>query len=909
MQSPREYRGGRKGGIMQIKQKIRKNSKKLFAMSAAVLMGLSLFTGYSVNNKSVSALEDNTKPVLSINVVGKGDVTVNTDLKYNQQFLVSQISPLNNEFDEGSKLDIEVKTDNEIDEIYVGDEELDGDYQGKQEYSFSYTTTDKDEQIYIGFAEPDPNYSSDGAISTASASDTTISDVTGKELDGEEIANLAMQWVGKIQYDHYSNPRDGMDCAGFVTMVYKKALGTLDWNPWGDVNGSYSGHYAQGGLYGENNWNTTDAYGILVPGMMNVEKWVDYFNTHQVTASQAYTSSDCSSVNFDDYFNVGDIVVYYFDTGGTNLGNSASGLMPHMGIYCGNNQVVQSTVNPTIGANGVVVASLDASMLKGQNTLQSFRIYRGTTTIKWYGTINLNKTFDGNSTATTSFSTSSTYIKDEYKDFVNADSEAGKDAKKTYKIVTPSKSEEVTSEDSNNNSTSESKTKTDTSDITVELDDNGTKSTIKWSDFTTTEEAETPVQGNVTFTVTAGCDVVNIDGKTLVSKGDVLKFEKAEGKYAYEKNGSSVIKLTNGKELNIDKLPIQKGITTYTVQEQTTYENYVLDTKTYTFTFECTGDEPSGTTINPKEQTDGSFTIDNKSIKIHTTATNAEVEDGKEINNSSIVKLTDKIAYSGLTIGKEYKVTGTLMNKDTGLPVLDSEGKQVTGETTFTAETEEGTVNVDFVFDASALGGSQVVVYENLFNLETGSIIAQHEDIEDEDQTVDVNEVLIHTTATVNDSHQAEAKGNITLKDKVYFDNLTEGMEYTVTGVLMDKTTGQPLLVNGKEVTASNTFTAKGSKNGYTTVEFNFDATGLEGKDLVVFETCTHTVVTTDEDGNEKKEETTVAEHKDINDTDQTISFAPKTGTGTDVTPYIACGAGAVVILAVVLVLTKKKKN
>ena len=872
-------------------------------MSAAVLMGLSLFTGYSVNNKSVSALEDNTKPVLSINVVGKGDVTVNTDLKYNQQFLVSQISPLNNEFDEGSKLDIEVKTDNEIDEIYVGDEELDGDYQGKQEYSFSYTTTDKDEQIYIGFAEPDPNYSSDGAISTASASDTTISDVTGKELDGEEIANLAMQWVGKIQYNHYSNPRDGMDCAGFVTMVYKKALGTLDWNPWGDVNGSYSGHYAQGGLYGENNWNTTDAYGILVPGMMNVEKWVDYFNTHQVTASQAYTSSDCSSVNFDDYFNVGDIVVYYFDTGGTNLGNSASGLMPHMGIYCGNNQVVQSTVNPTIGANGVVVASLDASMLKGQNTLQSFRIYKASQK-EWKGEITLNKTFDGESTATTSFSTSNTYIKDEYKDYVNADSEAGKDAKKTYKIVTPSKTESSTNE------SEKDEVKTDTSDITVELDDNGNKSTIKWSEFTTTEKTETPVQGNVTFTVTADCDVVGKTGKTLITKGTVVNFKKKESSFSYSDNsGTSKITLTNGKTLEIKNLPVQKGTTTYIVQEQTTYENYVLDTKTYTFTFECAGTEDYDYIFTPKEQTDEIFTIDNESIKIHTTATNAEVEDGKEINNSSIVKLTDKVAYSGLTIGKEYKVTGSLMNKDTGLPVLDSDGKQVTGETTFTAETEEGTVNVGFVFDASALGGSQVVVYENLYNLETGSIIAQHEDIEDEDQTVDVNEVLIHTTATVNDSHQAEAKGNITLKDKVYFDNLTEGMEYTVTGVLMDKTTGQPLLVNGKEVTASNTFTAKGSKNGYTTVEFNFDATELEGKDLVVFETCTHTVVTTDEDGNEKKEETIVAEHKDINDTDQTISFAPKTGTGTDVTPYIACGAGAVAILAVVLVLTKKKKN
>ncbi len=902
-------------------QKLRKNAKKVVAVSAAVVMGFSMVSNYSTSTKSVSA-QSKSKPVLSVNVVGKGDVTVNTDLKYNQKFLVSQISPLNNEFEAGSKLDIEIKTDNSIEEIYVGDDELDGDYVGKQEYSFEYTTTDQDEGIEICFAEPDPNYSSDQAVSLASATDTTLSDVTGVELDGDQIVELAKAWNGKIVYGHNSAPNLGMDCAGFVTMVYKKALGTLDWSPWGDTNGSYtSGHFAQGSLYGGNNWQTTDQYGIKVPGMMSVEEWVNYFNTRNVTASQAYTVSDATSLNFDDYFNPGDIVIYYFDTGGTNLGNSAADVMPHMGIYVGNNQVIQSTVNPNIGANGVVIASIDASMLKGQNTLQSFRIYHGSKKYKeWYGKITLDKTFDGNSKATTSFSKSNTYIKEDYKDYVDADSEAGKDAKKTYQIIVPTKSKIAqaesidqadTSEKTDSSKKTDSALKTDTSDITVELNDNGNKSTIKWSEFTTTEKTDVPVQGNVTFTVTAGSDVVKENGKTAITKGTVAKFNKSEGGYEYTENGKySSATLTNGQQLDITGLPVQKETTTtYYVQEQTTYENYVLDTKTYTFTFNCTGKEDDGATIPANELTDGSFKIDNESIKIHTTATNAEVEDGKDINNSSIVKLTDKVAYTGLTVGKEYKVTGTLMNKDTGLPVLDSEGKQVTGETTFTAETTEGTVNVDFVFDASALGGSQVVVYEDLYNLETGSIIAQHDDIDDEDQTVDVNEVLIHTTATVNDSHQTEAKGNITLKDKVYFDNLTEGMEYTVTGVLMDKSTGEPLLVNGKEVTASSTFTAKGGKSGYTTVEFNFDATGLEGKDLVVFETCTHTVVTTDEDGNEKKEETTVAEHKDINDTDQTISFAPKTGSGTNITPYIACGAGAVIVLALVLVVSKKKKH
>lgn len=69
--------------------------------------------------------------------------------------------------------------------------------------------------------------------------------------------------------------------------------------------------------------------------------------------------------------------------------------------------------------------------------------------------------------------------------------------------------------------------------------------------------------------------------------------------------------------------------------------------------------------------------------------------------------------------------------------------------------------------------------------------------------------VEIHTTATSDDNHEAQEQETITIKDKVSYKGLVKGKEYTVKGVLMDKETNQPLLVDGKEVTAETTLPLK----------------------------------------------------------------------------------------------------
>ena len=74
------------------------------------------------------------------------------------------------------------------------------------------------------------------------------------------------------------------------------------------------------------------------------------------------------------------------------------------------------------------------------------------------------------------------------------------------------------------------------------------------------------------------------------------------------------------------------------------------------------------------------------------------------------ITLVDTVSYKNLQPGKKYKLTGTLMDKETGEAVKDAEGKEITAETSFKPETADGTVNVTFTFDGSNLAGKTIVV-------------------------------------------------------------------------------------------------------------------------------------------------------------------------------------------------------
>lgn len=198
------------------------------------------------------------------------------------------------------------------------------------------------------------------------------------------------------------------------------------------------------------------------------------------------------------------------------------------------------------------------------------------------------------------------------------------------------------------------------------------------------------------------------------------------------------------------------------------------------------------------------------------------------------------------------------MDKAEGRPLL-ADGKEVSAECTFTAQTADGTVDVEFLFDATGLNGKELVVFEKVYVQDIE--IAAHEDLADQGQTIRFPDTKIGTKAKDQDTGTQEAvtKKKTTIEDTVEYTNLIVGQEYTIKGIMMEKASGEPLLVDGKQVTAEKTFTAE-KKNGSIVLTFTFDASALKGKEVVVFEKML-------------AGDTEVAAHEDLQDAGQTIRF------------------------------------
>lgn len=232
-------------------------------------------------------------------------------------------------------------------------------------------------------------------------------------------------------------------------------------------------------------------------------------------------------------------------------------------------------------------------------------------------------------------------------------------------------------------------------------------------------------------------------------------------------------------EILTETLPIyadKDGATKYQ------YRVEELDTeKTYGYQL------PDPQIVELSESEIASVSFHNKLIEIGTKAT---VEGEKEVDPLDKVTLTDTVSYTGLVPGKEYKVTGVLMDKETGEKLLVN-GKEITAETTFIAETKNGSVDVTFIFDATGLHGKEVVVFEDLYR--ENVLLATHADINDEGQTVKIKNPEIGTKATADGKKEITAD-KITITDVVSYKDLTPGKEYKLTGVLMNKATNDKLL-------------------------------------------------------------------------------------------------------------------
>ena len=232
------------------------------------------------------------------------------------------------------------------------------------------------------------------------------------------------------------------------------------------------------------------------------------------------------------------------------------------------------------------------------------------------------------------------------------------------------------------------------------------------------------------------------------------------------------------------------------------------------------------------------------------------VKGGTNVHNAMATKdvtLVDTITYTNLVPGKVYKVTGTLMDKKTGEKALDDNGNVITAETTFSPKTADGTVDVTFKFSGVKLENTTVVAFEEIYH--KNELIAVHADIEDENQSVSFPKIGTTAIDAGTKTHMLSKKDTVTVIDTVKYEGLIPNEKYVMSGVLMDKASGQAAT---KAVEVA--FTPK-TANGSVDVEFN--VSDIEGMTFVAFEELKQI----DKDNSK----IVIAEHKDINDEAQTV--------------------------------------
>lgn len=259
-----------------------------------------------------------------------------------------------------------------------------------------------------------------------------------------------------------------------------------------------------------------------------------------------------------------------------------------------------------------------------------------------------------------------------------------------------------------------------------------------------------------------------------------------------------------------------------------------------------------------------------KEISIHTTATGEDGE--KTIVAGKEVTIIDTVKLDGLKKGTKYQLKGWQMVKEENTELI-IDGKTVENDYTFVADNEEMEVEIAFTFDASSLAGNNLVTFEELYDLSNPKEpvkVAEHKDIEDDGQTVLITEriIKIHTNATDKDGNkEVEASKDVIIVDTVTLEGLEVGTKYQLKGWQMLKEENAELVIDGKRIENDYTFIAD-NENMEVQVVFTFDASSFAGKQIVTFEELY--------DLSNPDEPKKVAEHKDLEDDGQTVSFKEK---------------------------------
>ena len=355
---------------------------------------------------------------------------------------------------------------------------------------------------------------------------------------------------------------------------------------------------------------------------------------------------------------------------------------------------------------------------------------------------------------------------------------------------------------------------------------------------------------NVSFGLYADEDLKALNG-TAIPKDGLLEIITCDEK---------------GKANFTTDLPIGS----YYVKEISTDSHYILSDKKYPVVFEYAGQD--------------------------TATVHISVNDGEPIENEIIYG-----TIKGLKIDRETgeNIAGALFG------MFKAEEKELSEKTAIlTAESNEEGI---FTFENVPYGEyiiRELKPAEGYLPNEENYTVTISENKEIIEITIENDKIPeLGTTATIDGKKEFTVNGDITIDDVVSYKHLTAGKEYTIKGVLMDKSTGKQFLVDGKEVCSEVTFTPE-TADGKVTVSFTFDGSVITKEtEIVVFETL-------------YREGTEIAVHADIEDENQTVTIhpqpepeKPQTGDDSNIGFYIGLGSVAVGGLIAFLIIKFKKKD
>lgn len=355
---------------------------------------------------------------------------------------------------------------------------------------------------------------------------------------------------------------------------------------------------------------------------------------------------------------------------------------------------------------------------------------------------------------------------------------------------------------------------------------------------------------NVSFGLYADEDLKAANG-TVIPKNGLLEIITCDEK---------------GKATFTTDLPIGS----YYVKEIITDNHYIRSDKKYPVVFEYAGQD--------------------------TATVHISVNDGEPIENEIIYG-----TIKGLKIDRETgeNIAGALFG------LFNAEEKEFTEKTAILTSKS----NEDGIFNFENVPYGEYIVRElkpaeGYLPNEENYTVTISENKEIIEITVENDKIPeLGTTATIDGKKEFTVNGDITIDDVVSYKHLTAGKEYTIKGVLMDKSTGKQFLVYGKEVCSEVTFTPE-TADGEVTVSFTFDGSAItKNTEVVVFETL-------------YRDETEIAVHADIDDKDQTVTIhpqpepeKPQTGDNSNLGFYIGLGSVAVGGLIAFLIIKFKRKD